>query len=319
MNLKKTIKLCLAAFLLTGCSEGKSMQNNFIRGFDASASNDSWNKDKYYDFDGSKKDIFEILKNNNVNWVRLRIWNEPENSDNPEFPGTSNLQTVLDQAKRAKAFGLKILLDFHYSDYWADPGKQAMPQSFLDSKSSDEVSKKLYDWTEEVLSALNANGSTPDMIQIGNEINSGLMTGYYEKGKLKKLSALVSGSSTLAPKNFTKYLESGISAARKNCPEAKIMLHVAEGGGNISWLLDMFKDAALDYDVIGLSYYPFEKSHGSIESLSDNIKNFSKKNSFANIFKKSEIILNTFRFLYKIFYFTSFSKCFNVIKQAVKQ
>ena len=269
--------VCLTSFLLLGCSKGKTMKNEFIRGFDASAVNDAGNKDKYYDFDGSKKDVFEILKNNGVNWIRLRIWNEPENPDNPEFPGASNLATVLNQAERVKASGLKFLLDFHYSDYWADPGKQAIPQDWLKYKTADEVSQKLYEWTTKVLTALNDAGTPPDMIQIGNEINSGILTGYYEKKQLKPLSSVISGSSSRAPKNYLKYLASGIDAARKTCPNSKIMLHVAEGGGKISWLLDMYKDASLDYDVIGLSYYPFEKTHGTIESLSSNIKDFQKK------------------------------------------
>lgn len=252
------------------------MKEDFIRGFDASAVNDEWNKDKYCDFDGINKDVFEILKLRGVNWIRLRIWNVPSNPNNPEFPGASNLQTLLDQASRAKAQGLKFLLDFHYSDYWADPGKQAIPGDWLSCQTSDEVSQKLYAWTEEVLSALNKASVQPDMIQIGNEINTGILTGYYDKGKLKALSSVISGSSSLAQKNYTKYLASGIEAARKTCPDAKIMLHVAEGGGNISWLLDMYKDANLDYDVIGLSYYPFEKTHGTIESLAANIKIFRK-------------------------------------------
>ena len=277
MTVKAVSIFSLAILLLCGCSKGRYMNNDFIRGFDASAVNDQGNKDKYCDFDGSKKDVFEILKNTGVNWIRLRIWNEPENPNNPEFPGASNLATVLNQASRAKAQGLKILLDFHYSDYWADPGKQAIPQSWMECKTADEVSQKLYDWTEEVLTALKDAGTPPDMIQIGNEINTGILTGYYEKGKLKPLSSVISGSSTRSPDNYTKYLNSGIQAARKTCPESKIMLHVAEGGGKIDWLLDMYKDASLDYDVIGLSYYPFEKTHGTIESLSDNIKAFSKK------------------------------------------
>ena len=276
MKINKIFYVSLLALMLAGCSR-KSMENDFIRGFDASAVNDEWNKDKYYDFDGKQKDVFEILKNNGVNWIRLRIWNDPDNPNNPEKPGASNLTTVLNQAVRAKSFGLKFLLDFHYSDYWADPGKQAIPQSWLDCKTSDEVSRKLYDWTEKVLKALNDANTSPDMIQIGNEINTGILTGFYEKGKLKSLSSVISGSSTRAPQNYTKYLAAGIEAARKTCPQSKIMLHVAEGGGQISWLLDIYKEANLDYDVIGLSYYPFEKTHGTIESLEENIKSFRKK------------------------------------------
>ncbi|WP_051537872.1 glycosyl hydrolase 53 family protein [Treponema sp. C6A8] len=276
MKIKNIIYVSLLALMLADCDR-KSMENDFIRGFDASAVNDEWNKDKYFDFDRQKKDVFEILKNNGVNWIRLRIWNDPDNPNNPEKPGASNLTTVLNQAVRAKSFGLKFLLDFHYSDYWADPGKQAIPQSWLDCKTSDEVSRKLYDWTEKVLKALNDANASPDMIQIGNEINTGILTGYYENGKLKPLSSVIGGSSTRSKENYIKYLAAGIKAARKVCPQSKIMLHVAEGGGKIEWLLDMYKEANLDYDVIGLSYYPFEKTHGSIESLGENIKFFRKK------------------------------------------
>lgn len=276
MKINKIIYIALAGLMLAGCSR-KPMENEFIRGFDASAVNDEWNKDKYFDFDGNNKDVFEILKNSGVNWIRLRIWNEPENPNNPEKPGASNLATLLNQAARAKSLGLKFLLDFHYSDYWADPGKQTIPQSWLDCKNSDEVRDKLYGWTEKVLSALQESGTAPDMIQIGNEINTGILTGYYENGKLKPLSSVIGGSSTRSKENYIKYLAAGIKAARKCCPQSKIMLHLAEGGGKIDWLLDMYKETNLDYDVIGLSYYPFEKTHGSIENLAENIKSFQKK------------------------------------------
>lgn len=260
---------------------------DFVRGFDASAVNDPYYKDKYLDDDGSKKDVFEILKNHGVNWIRLRIWNDPENKNNPEVAGASNLENVVDQAGRAKKYGMKVLLDFHYSDYWADPGKQAIPQEWKDCKTPEEMALHIEQWTEKVLASLNQAGASPDMIQIGNEINSGILTGYYQKGKMKKVSAKISGSSSLAKANYVKYLESGINAARKVCPSAKIMLHVAEGGGEIAWLLDIYKNANLDYDVIGLSYYPFEKSHGKLENLSKNIKSFQKT------YKKDVVIAET--------------------------
>lgn len=261
-------------FLLTGCNEDNKM--NYIYGFDASAESDSWNKGRYKNESGEKNDIFEILKDHGVNYIRLRVWNDPKNVNNPEEPGLSNLETLVKQAKRVKALGLGFLLDFHYSDYWADPGKQAIPQAWLSCTTSEQVAEKLSDWTSQVLSALNDAKASPDMIQIGNEINSGILTGYYENKKLKPLSSVVSGSSSRSPKNYIKYLQSGIDSARKNCPQAKIMLHLAEGGGKINWLLDMYKDAGLDYDIIGLSYYPFEKSHGDIDNLAENIKSFRK-------------------------------------------
>ena len=289
-GLKSAAGLAFAAllgfsFLFSGCSGGKKM--DFIKGFDASAESDPWNKNKYKNRNGENQEIFEILKDNGVNWIRLRIWNDPKNPNNPEEPGASSLETVISQAKRVKNTGLKFLLDFHYSDYWADPGKQAIPREWLECKTSDQVASKLGEWTEKVLTALNQAGCSPDMIQIGNEINTGILTGFYENGKLKKLSSTVSGSSTLAKENYIKYLERGITAARKSCPQAKIMLHVAEGGGKISWLLDMYAEAKLDYDIIGLSYYPFEKTHGTIESLADNIKAFRKN------YKKDVLIAET--------------------------
>lgn len=291
MKIKKVL-FGLMVIMLTGCAGEIKMKNNErdfknIRGFDASAESDSWNKGKYLDDDGIRKDIFEILKNHGVNWIRLRIWNDPSNENNPEFPGASDLETVVAQAVRVKSFGLKLLLDFHYSDYWADPGKQAMPHAWLECKSPDEVSEKLYEWTSLVLKTLKAVDAEPDMIQIGNEINTGIMTGWYDKGKLKPLSSAIGGSSTTAQNNYLKYLQSGITAARTVCPESKIMLHVAEGGGSIDWLLEMYKEAGLTYDVIGLSYYPFEKSHGTLESLTANIKSFKKK------YKKSVVIAET--------------------------
>ncbi|MCR5606881.1 MAG: arabinogalactan endo-1,4-beta-galactosidase [Treponema sp.] len=272
---------------------GIKTKKDFIKGFDASAINDEFQKDKYKDDNGNKKDVLEILKNHGVNWVRFRIWNNPKDENNPDFPGNSNLETVIQQCKKAKELNLKILLDFHYSDYWADPGKQAIPHDWLQKATADTIAENLYNWTAKVVKALKEANCSPDMIQIGNEINSGILTGYYENGKLQKLADELSGSSQpqrknpLAKANYTKYLAAGIKAVREYSPSSKIMLHVANGGANISWLLDIYKNAGLDYDVIGLSYYPFERSHGKIEQLAKNIKTFRKK------YKKEVVIAET--------------------------
>jgi len=255
-----------------------TLSNSFVRGFDASAISDSGMGD-YFDVNGNKKDIFLILKQFGINYVRLRVWNNPYSSKNPydsdkktTVPGASNKEVVISQVARAKNAGLKVLLDFHYSDYWADPGKQLIPEDWLSVTTSDEMAIKISDYTKEVLNALKTQGTLPDMIQIGNEINSGILVhsaiSSDEKTKTLADDSIIGKNGS---DNFTKYLKAGIDAAREVSPSSKIMLHLASNGSNLKSYFDKFDSANLNYDIVGLSWYPNEAKHGTIQKLGENI------------------------------------------------
>ncbi len=275
---------------------------SFMRGFDASACNDS-GTGTYSDASGNIKDIFEVLPDFGVNWVRLRVWNNPssgniptDTSGNKTVAGASDLDTVLDQAVRAKKYGLKVLLDFHYSDYWADPAKQVIPSDWLSCTTSDEMAEKVSDWTEEVLTALAEAGAAPNMIQIGNEISSGMLKHKSitidSSNEEKATEADSSIAGTFLSANYFKYLVSGISAARSVCPNAKIMLHFTDinRGNPLTYLASFktaFETAGVDYDVVGLSYYPEWSSHGSLSALGEKIA------SLKATYKKEVVVVET--------------------------
>ncbi|MBK8951128.1 MAG: glycosyl hydrolase 53 family protein [Chitinophagaceae bacterium] len=124
---------------------------------------------------GVEKDAIQILKDHGLNYVRLRIFNDPAR-DSGYSPGKGfcDLSNTLKMAKRVKAAGMKLLLDFHYSDYWADPGKQYKPAAWK-NLSFDDLKKAVYNFTKDVMLQLKAQGTTPDMVQVGNEINHGII------------------------------------------------------------------------------------------------------------------------------------------------
>ncbi|GAA0133310.1 hypothetical protein YSY43_01500 [Paenibacillus sp. YSY-4.3] len=207
---------------------------------------------KYYE-GGVEKDLLEILKNHGVNYVRLRVWNDPVQAD-----GYNDKTHTIAMAQRVKAAGLKLLVDFHYSDFWADPGQQVKPAAWQ-GYSFGELKQAVYDYTSEVLTELEAVNAYPDMVQVGNEINSGMM---------------LPDGSTSRFDNLAELLKQGIQAVRDTTPanhETKIMLHLAEGGSNSKFrsFFDQIKARGVDYDIIGLSYYPYW--HGTFQDLKSNL------------------------------------------------
>jgi arabinogalactan endo-1,4-beta-galactosidase len=211
---------------------------------------------KYYD-NGVEKDLLDILQDHGVNYIRLRIWNNPVEAD-----GYNDKAHVVAMAKRVKAKGMKLLLDFHYSDFWADPGKQVKPEAWKDL-NFNELQQAVYDYTADVMGALKTENAYPDMVQIGNEINPGML--------------LPDGSSSNYDQ-LTKLLKKGIQAVRDTTPaghEVKIMLHLAEGGKNDVFrsFFDAMKSRNVDYDVIGASYYAYW--HGPFNNLKNNLNDMA--------------------------------------------
>lgn len=216
---------------------------------------------KYSD-NGIVKDAVQILKDHGFNYVRLRVFDDPaRDSGYSPQKGFCDLNHTKQMAKRVKDAGMKLLLDFHYSDYWADPGKQYKPAAWR-GLNFQQLKQALYDYTKKVMNELKAQGTLPDMVQVGNEINHGVV---WPEGSIENV-------------DFTaQLLSAGIAAVKSVEPSTVIMLHVALGGQNdeSTFFFDNMVARKVQFDVIGLSYYP--KWHGTLDDLRGNIDNLGKR------------------------------------------
>jgi arabinogalactan endo-1,4-beta-galactosidase len=201
---------------------------------------------------GQAKPGLEIFKDHGYNWIRLRLFNNPTDLPN-------NLDYTIALAKEAKKLGYKFLLDFHYSDTWADPQKQYMPKAW-EGKSMDELIKAVSDYTREVMVKFGQAGVYPDMVQPGNEVINGMM---WPVGKIPENWD-----------NFALLLRVSIDAiysASKDYPRPLIMIHIDQGGNKekTRYFFDKINEYGIGYDVIGQSYYPWW--HGSLLDLRENM------------------------------------------------
>ncbi len=211
---------------------------------------------------GVEKDAIQILKDHGFNYVRLRIFNDPAR-DSGYSPGKGfcDLANTKKMAKRVKEAGMKLLLDFHYSDYWADPGKQYKPAAWR-GLSFEELKKTVYDYTKDVIQQLKEQGTTPEMVQIGNEINHGII---WPEGNVSNFDGLA------------QLINAGTAATRSVDPSISMMLHVALGGQNDEsvFFIDNMLARGVYFDVIGESYYP--KWHGTLDDLRDNLNDLVRR------------------------------------------
>lgn len=226
---------------------------------------------KTYDLDGTQIDPLKLAKKHGVNAMRLRIWHTPENV--PESGGYCSLERTIAMAKKIKQEGFDFLLDFHYSDWWADPGQQRKPKAW-ENLHGTELEEAVYTYTNKVLCALKEAGAMPDMVQIGNEIRSGLL---FPDGELPDYASMV------------RLVNAGIRAAREiGGKELLIMIHLDQGGRYFylkDWFDHAFEAGLSDFDVIGLSYYPFW--HGTFNDLKETTKKLIQD------FKKPIILAET--------------------------
>lgn len=222
----------------------------------------------YYDINGKKiDDVLSYFKELGQNSMRVRLFVDPTNASTEDKASgvVQDLKYVIQLGKRIKQQGFQFMLDFHYSDSWADPAKQTTPVSWRNA-SSKELCDTLYNYTKRCLSVLNQNGATPDFIQIGNEISYGML---WNTGKVYATSA----------NNwdvFSNFLKSASKACREVCPKAKIIIHT-ERSGNASVSQQYYqriKDNNIDYDIIGLSYYPLW--HNDIATLSNTLSTLER-------------------------------------------
>lgn len=226
---------------------------------------------KYY-INQQSKDLFAILKECGVNMIRLRLWNDPYSEQGEPYGGGGNdLETTMRLARRIAENGLAFMLDFHYSDFWADPAKQFKPKAWI-ALHGQPLCEEVYRYTKDTLDTLRKEGLLPQMVQIGNEITHGFLwpDGHYDN--LEMMMAL---------------LKSGIRAVREVDPTIRIVLHLDFGTDNSlyrKWFYEA-ENHHLDYDVIGMSYYPFW--NGSIEALIANMNDISRT------FRKDVMVVET--------------------------
>lgn len=236
--------------------------NGFIKGMDVSSLKELEALGAKYYHDGVEKDLFEILKEYGTNAIRLRLWNDPySETKEPYGAGNSDLETTIELGKRALEKGFGLLLDFHYSDFWADPGKQRIPKAWR-GMDVPRLEQAVYEYTRETLLKLKEAGAFPTMVQVGNELTSGLLWPF---GKVPEYD------------NIARFLNAGIRAVRSVENTLPVMLHLDNGGNNAlyrTWF-DEFLKRGEDFEVIGLSYYPFW--HGTLQALEDNMRDLAAR------------------------------------------
>lgn len=232
----------------------ENMPKDFIMGMDASCVPSlEASGVKYYDHKGKEKDVYKILSENGVNYIRVRIWNDPfDKEGNGYGGGNCDLENAIEVGKRATKYGMKLLVNFHYSDFWADPAKQMAPKAW-EYMSIDRKCDALYDYTKNCLEELVDAGVNVGIVQIGNETN-GAMCG--------ESSTAIGGWAKI-----TKLMSAGSKAVREVCPKALVAVHFTNpekvtNFESYSANLDYYK---VDYDVFASSYYP--AWHGTLENL----------------------------------------------------
>jgi len=219
---------------------------------------------KFYDNNGTEMDCMELLKSLGVNAIRLRAWVDPSASD-----GWCNTADLVTKAVRAKNLGMKILIDLHYSDWWADPGKQNKPAAWA-SQDFNTLKTSVYNYTAEVMNALKTSGITPEWVQIGNETNDGML---WPDGK---------ASTNMV--NFAQLVNTGYDAVKSVSDSSKVIVHISNGFDNnlFRWMFDGLKSNNAKWDVIGMSLYPSPANWSTLNdqclaNMNDMISRYNKE------------------------------------------
>jgi arabinogalactan endo-1,4-beta-galactosidase len=201
---------------------------------------------KFYNSSGAQTELFALMKSKGFNAIRLRAWVNPSD-------GWCNTADLVAKALRAQAAGMKIMIDFHYSDSWADPGKQTKPAAWSALNFAD-LQTSLHDYTVSVMNTLKTNGITPDWVQVGNETNDGML---WEDGRASKNMA-----------NFAALVKSGYTAVKAVSPGSKVIVHVSNGYDNalFRWMFDGLKANGAQWDIIGMSLYPTTSNWADLDN-----------------------------------------------------
>ncbi len=253
---------------------------NFVKGMDLSTLVELERCGaKYYD-DGKEMDILDIVKKYDVDTIRIRLWNDPWSETGESYgAGENDLPTSLAIAKRVTEAGFGVLLNFHYSDFWADPGKQIKPKAWA-SYGVEELEQAVYDYTLETIHTFLENGVNITMVQVGNELSNGLL---WPEGKVPNydnIAKFVSAGVRAVRKVDAERLAGELSGVNEACAKLdkiQVMIHLDNGGWNglyREWF-DNYTKRGEDFDIIGLSYYSFW--HGSMQALDDNMNDIAER------------------------------------------
>ncbi|MDQ2657655.1 MAG: glycosyl hydrolase 53 family protein [Bacteroidota bacterium] len=252
----------------------------FFFGADLSYVNQILDRGGVYREGGMAKDPYAIFDDHGTDVVRLRLWHNPLWTKEVYEPDGNRLYNeLLDVEKsiqRSKELGMKVLLDFHYSDIWADPGSQEIPAAWLDVKELSVLRDSVYNYTAKTLQYLDRKGLMPEFVQIGNEINCGML---YEHDGNPVPGFPACNVCDGQWSNLAAVLNSGIKAVRdvsaESSVKSRILLHVADPA-NITWWFDNVAAGGVvsDFDIIGISYYPIWHTGVSVDQLSDQISDF---------------------------------------------
>jgi len=239
-------------------SKVENLPKDFIMGMDASCVPAlEASGVKYYNFNGEEQDVFQTLAESGVNYIRVRVWNDPYDANGNGYGGGNcDIANAIEIGKRATQYGMKLLIDFHYSDFWADPGKQMAPKAWS-GMSIEDKTQALYDYTKDCLQQLKKAKVDVGMVQIGNETNGTFC-----------------GEKTWF--NMQYLFSAGSKAVREVFPKAMVALHFAnpeksESYANYASKLDYYQ---VDYDVFASSYYPYW--HGTLENLTTVLTNINQ-------------------------------------------
>jgi len=234
-----------------------NLNGNTIKGVDiSSVISEEKSGVRYFNEEGKQENIFQILKSNGVNYIRVRVWNNPyTESGNGYGGGNSDLAKAILIGKQASKYGMKLLVDFHYSDFWADPSKQKAPKSWQ-NLSYDQKQKSVYAYTLDSLQKIKQAGIDVGMVQIGNETNNG-----------------IAGTSKWP--EMAGIFNSGSAAVRKVDKNILVAVHFTDiqKQGNDKWISKQLHDYNVDYDVFATSYYPYW--HGSLSNLTQSLSDVS--------------------------------------------
>ena len=225
----------------------------------------------FYDSTGANLDCMLILKNLGMNAIRLRVWVNPSN-------GWCNTTDVVTKAVRAKNLGMKVLIDFHYSDVWADPGHQTKPAVWA-SENFAALQTSVYNHTVSVLDSLKANGVTPAWVQVGNETDDGMLW--------------PDGQASVNMSNFTLLVNSGYNAVKSVDTSIKVIVHISSGYNNslFRWMFDGLTSNGAKFDIIGMSLYPSYSPGGTASWSSVNAQCLSNMNDMIIRYNKPVMIV----------------------------
>ena len=260
--------LLMALAVTTACQENPYGPTNhtpevdkpeeIVKGSYAEGADISWVTEmendgvKFYNASGSETECTALMKEIGFDAIRLRVWVDPEE-------GWCGKEDVIVKAKRAQALGMRLMIDFHYSDYWADPGKQNPPAAWKNHDLT-QLTAAVGEHTKDILKTLKDNGVNVEWVQIGNEVNNGML---WPAGKVEGKSA----------DNFISLVNTGYNMVKEVYPSAKVIVHVSNGhdAGLFDWFFGLMKNGNAKYDIIGMSLYPMWWENGGWNDWKANI------------------------------------------------